>query len=240
MNLKKVCAIILMFLFCVCFPYCALANGLSQLQTSKIPDDELTHYKEVYSVSRLDEELQNETIEYFDVNNNGDIAIGRQTNDKGYIYIYDTDFNYICTYCLTSAGSYRIEWSKDNNLNVYYVRDDIVATYNANGEIVSIKNYDDTMENAAYLRSLNNPERQVGNEIYKVQNNMGILNLVIGMSSYSQLIKTDDAGNVTVLYDVNTGQTIKTIIILIAAISFTVLSIIIIIISAKKKNDRFN
>jgi hypothetical protein len=228
-----------MFVFCVGFPYCALANDLSQLQTSKIPDDELTHYKEVYSVSRLDKELQNETIEYFDVNNNGDIAIGRQTNDKGYIYIYDTDFNYICTYCLTSAGSYRIEWDKDGNLRIYYVRDYIVATYNAAGEIVNIESIDDTMENSAYLRSLNNTERQIGNDLYKVQNDMGILNLVIGMSSYSQLIKTDVAGNTTVLYDVNTGQTLKTVIILIAAISFTVLSIIIII-RAKKKNDRFN
>ncbi|MBE6817303.1 MAG: hypothetical protein E7520_06360 [Ruminococcaceae bacterium] len=239
MKLKKVCAIILMFLFCVCFPYCALANGLSQLQTSKIPDAELTYYKEVYSISRLDKELQNETIKCFDVNNKGDIAIGSKTNDKGYIYIYDSDFNHICSYCFTNAGSYCIEWSKDSNLSVYYIRDDIAATYNAAGEIVNIETIDDTMENSAYLHSLDNTERQIGNDLYKVQNDMGILNVVIGMSSYSQLIKTDDAGNTTVLYDVNTEQTIKTVIILIAAISFTVLSIIIII-SAKKKNDRFN
>ena len=237
MKFKKVCAIILMFLLCVCFPYCALANGLSQLQTSKIPDDELTHYKEVYSISRLDEELQNETIKYFDVNNNGDIAIGLQTNDKGYIYIYDSDFNYICTYCLTSAGSYRIEWDKNSNLNIYYVRDYIVATYNAAGEIVNIEQFDDTMENSAYLRSLDNTVRKIDSDIYKVQNDMGILNFIIGRASYSQLIKTDDAGNTTVLYDVNKEQTIKTLIILFVAIAFVVSSIIIIIKSAKRKEQ---
>ena len=102
-------------------------------------------------------------------------------------------------------------------------------------EIISMETVDNTADNDIYLSTvLRDSEREIGGVKYKVKNDMGILNFFIGQSSYSQLVKTDNFGNETILYDYNSFLLIKTIIVFLFIIIFVSFVIIHLVFDIKK------
>lgn len=67
----------------------------------------------------------------------------------------------------------------------------------------------------------------IGENSYSIRNQMGFLNFF--SSSYSQLLKTDSNGNITTVYDVNSTQLTKTIMIFIAILLFIALVAVIVV-----------
>ena len=234
MRLKYFLLFVTFFIISVFSPYYTMAAETEQLETSKISIEMYDEYKKIYSMERhTDKELQNDCIYCFDVSNDGMVAIGTKKDGKGFIYVFDSGFNYLCTYCFNLFGSFNLEWT-NSKIRVFYIRDDTAVTYNEDGSIFNVETLSDSMENNNYLRSLRKTTRQCGEYEYKIKNDMGILNVFVGNSSYTQLIKTDKAGNVSVLYDVNTKQTHK---VLVLVIFFTVFLLLVVSVIIKSRRE---
>lgn len=229
--MKHIKILILMFIvFIMVVPSNVFAAEPTGFQTSEISEDKLDSYLNNLSVSQLTEAPENLAIKSFDVSKNGLIALGSQTGQECYLHIYDSNLDFLYGFYFNCSGTYQIEWNNDY-INIYYVRSDIAATYNRNGEIISIAKIDNTIDNNSYWNALRSNKRQVNNTEFKAKNDTGILNFF--QTSYSQLVKIDDLGNEIVLYNVSNFQLTKTITIFV--VMSLLLAIVILII---KKGDK--
>ena len=85
-----------------------------------------------------------------------------------------------------------------------------------------------SIENNTYLNNnIYTNQRVWGDTVYKLRNDMGILNMVT--SSYSQLIAVYSTGEEIILYDVNSDQLIKHLIVcgIIAVMILTITVIVL-------------
>lgn len=215
-------------------PINVTASDQTGFQTSKVAENEIKSLIKDFDVILLTDEPERESITCFDVSKNEKIALGSQVSENCCVSIYDSKFKFLYGFSFKCAGSYYIEWNNEN-LNIYYVRENTAVSYNSNGEIINIENILDTMENNSYWYVLSDTERQIDDVKYKIQNDLGILNLFIGQSSYSQLVKIDVSGVENILYDVNNEQKSETVFSLLFMIIFIILVTSGIILSVRKK-----
>jgi len=157
----------------------------------------------------------NAAICSFDVNENGDIALGLCNNT---INIYDSNGQYQYSYFFTTSGSYSVEWDNDKLL-IFLVRSSALLQVDSKGKLVEMKKATETADNSIYLISLRKPRRTVNDSVYVIKNELGFFNLII-RSSYSKLVKTDANGTQTVIYDVSRSYNRTFIIGFIAFIIF--------------------
>lgn len=233
-NMKYIKTLILaVSILIIVVPINVIAADQTGFQTSAVSEDEIKSLIKDFDVILLTDEPNKRTINCFDVNENGLVAIGSQSQENCNISIYNSDLKFLYGLSFECAGSYYIEWNNEN-LNIYYVRDNIAVSYNSNAEITNIEKIDDTMENNSYWYVLKKTERQIGDVRYKIQNNLGALNFFIGQSSYSQLVKIDESGAENILYDVNNEQKSECIFSLLFLLVFIILLTSIIILSVRK------
>lgn len=236
--MKYIKAIILTLLILVSVaPINVLALEQKGFQTSEIDETEIELYIKNFEVELLTVEPERKSISCFDISVNENIALGNQVSDNCCVSVYDSNLKFLYGFSFKCAGSYYVEWNNEC-LNIYYVRDDISVTYNNYGEIVNIGKIDDTMQNNSYWYALKNTERKTGDVEYKIQNDMGILNLFLGQSSYSQLVKTDKFGTENVLYDVNDNQIAKCVLVILLLSAFILLAASVIVMSVKKARTK--
>ena len=198
----------------------AMNTGLSTL---KIDDTVKQEFINNINLSLIEEPIIN-SIQCFDVNDSKMIAIGHRTSNKKYICIYSNNGEFKYGFSFNCSGSFYVEWDK-MNINIYFIRSDIIISVNSDGEVLDVLKVDRTIENTSYRNHfLDSTERTIGTTQYLIRNDMGVLNLLA--SSYSQLITRNSTGEESVLYDVNPEQYAKTLILcFISIISF--LSIIV-------------
>ena len=97
------------------------------------------------------------------------------------------------------------------SLNIYFVRSDVIVSVTPKGEVLEALEVQNTIENDSYAnRLLYSDKRTVGNDVYFIRNNMGLLNLFA--TSYSQIIVKDSAGVESIIYDVGSMQNSKMIV----------------------------
>lgn len=181
----------------------------------------------------ITEEPEKNSIQCFDVNYNEMIAIGSENSTKKTISVYNSSGNFQYGYQFTCEGSFAVEWDSDN-LIIYFVRSDIAALFDPNGNNLEMKAIQDTVENNNYWNhSVNSIQRTVNGNQYCLKNNMGIFNVFA--SSYSQLIKTDINGNTMIFYDFSREYTVKFIIEFISLTLFIILVITVVILQFIKQ-----
>lgn len=118
-------------------------------------------------------------------------------------------------------------------LNIYFVRSDVAVSINSKGELVNIAKISNTIENNTYWnQSVRTVKKTVGDEEYFLKNDIGFLGIF--SSSYSQLYKIDASGEKHLLYDVNTHQFIRSIMMFIGVIVFACIVLGVIIREFKK------
>lgn len=211
----------------------AMNTGFSVSEMSS--EDKQTFLSNV-KLSLISEEPKKDTFSCFDVNNMGLIALGYDTIDENYISVYDANGKFQYGYTFSCDGSFGVQWN-DKNLMVYFVRSDVAASFDKNGTNVEIKNIDDTDVNNSYWHNtVFSTEKNIDTNRYKIKNNMGLLNVLA--TDYSQLIKTDSDGNVTIIYDVSTAQLTKTVIIVTAVVLFVAFVIFSLVRQIFKKRVR--
>lgn len=174
-----------------------------------------------------------QTIKCFNVNDSGMIAIGTSDFEQKTICIYDPNGEFQYGYRFYTAGSFGIEWSKDNNdLLIYFVRGNLMARVTPDGDVVEFKKILNTSANNSYWRnSVNTTERSVGECQYIIKNDIGFFDFFT--SSYSQLIIVESDGSTSIIYDVNQNQLLM---IMIAAL---LLFIVMILLFIQKKTHFF-
>lgn len=157
-------------------------------------------------------------INCFDVNNNGLIAIGSKNSDKKTICVYTSNGTFLYGYTFNCSSSFGVEWNRDN-LTIYFVRSDVAACFDENGKCIEIKKIKDTIANNSYWNNyIFSTKRKIDQNEYILKNDMGIFNILA--FSYSQLIKVNENGLETIIYDVSDTIIIKTLIIFLSVIIF--------------------
>ena len=177
--------------------------------TQPMSDEIVENYLENVHIVFMSVEPQKRSIQCFDVNENGLIAIGTSDSMEKWVCVYDADGVYQYGYKCESYGSICVEWDGDV-LGICFVRSDVVVKVTSDGKIVSVLKITDCNENSEHWREIDRKYKIINGRKYAIQNDMGILNYVA--SSYSQVQITEANGETRIIYDVNTDQRIKTII----------------------------
>jgi len=187
----------------------------------------LSEEKEILSnfeINKITEEGDKKAIECFDVNEKGNIAIGSSDFIKRIIKIYSEDGVFQYGFEFETAGKFGLEWDNDNIL-IYNVRGNILISVDSKGDVVAVEKIADTINNQLYLKNtVYATKRTNNNKTYEIRNDMGPLNIF--SFNYSQLLITDQNGDAKIIYDVNSSQIIKYIIIILIIISFLVFVVI--------------
>ncbi len=172
--------------------------------TETLPEKNINSFLKYIKLSMITEEPRKIAIDCFDVNEKGEIAIGRSEYNNKTVCIYTSDGDFQYGYSFFSQGSFGVELNNDILL-IYFVRSDIVIAVNPMGEIESILGIKNTIENNSYWNNfVHLTKRKIGDTEYTIRNDMGFFNLLA--SSYSQLVITDKNGNENIIYDVNSAQ----------------------------------
>lgn len=231
--MKKVRYLVLPLLFTLLLlvhPVSAVNTGFS---TVKMPEKDIETFLSNADISLLTKAPWQRAIECFDVNENGMIAIGQNTlNGKKELCIYSSDGIFQYGYTFNCSGDFGVEWDKEN-LNIYFVRSDVIVSMDKEGKMTGIAETENTIENNRYLRDhLYSTERTANGTRYVVQNDMGILNWIA--FSYSQLVAISPTGEKTLLYDVNSAQLGKTLTICVLAVGFVATAVCLIVLQWKR------
>lgn len=196
--------LVLLLLSCNCLTTCAINSGFD---LEPISNERKIQIQNNIDISVFEQEVLGNTIECFDVNDDGMIALGTNKSSQKFVSVYNSQGVFQYGYQFNCSGSFGIEWDA-NNIVIYFVRSDIACSVNPVGEIEEILDIKNTSDNNFYWN--NNvfaTTRTVGNVEYKIQNDFGILNIL--STSYSQLAIQDSNGQMKTIYDVNSQQLFK-------------------------------
>lgn len=213
----------------------SFSNGLSifametGFSTTELSNNSATSFISNINLKKIDSYTPKNEIECFDVNSNEMIALGFKNSENKTIGIYNTEGIFQYGYEFQCYGTFGVEWDNDN-LNIYFVRENIAISVNSDGIIQSILEIQNTTENNTYWnKNVFQKEKTVDQKKFLLQNNKSFFSN-INSSSYSQIISIDAYGNEKIIYNVNTEQTIKDIDISIGIIfTFIIVAIIAII-----------
>ena len=137
----------------------------------------------------------------------------------------------------SNYGSFFIQWNDDNIL-LLLVRSSIIVELTSAGQLIDmVRAEDSSIENNSLWNDIAKKDHvYIGENSYSIRNQMGFLNFFA--SSYSQLLKTDSSGNITILYDVNSGQLTKAIVTFIAILLFIALVAVILVRQFQSKSQQ--
>ncbi len=240
--MNKILSLIIAFVLIFGMNISAFASP-TPFVTNPLTDEEQTSFIENMPIKKIDNIDWTNPIHFFDVNEDEMILVLFSRADDYAVCVYNSDFEFQYGFLFDAYGTVACEWS-GNDIMVYFVRGDIYAKLDQNGQWTEINEVPYSYENDKLKNSNLYGKREiiVNDTTYKIQNDMGILNYVQSADRYSQLIKIDKNDNATILYDVSTEQAIRTIMFLTFFIGFvsTVFYKILkpIIDDAKKKKNK--
>ena len=167
-----------------------------KISYEELPQEKQEPIKSNTQLVLLDQEPIKGEIQCFDVNESGLVAILTTFLEKNNIAIYDSKGEFQYGYQFIDFGTCYIEWENDN-LIIYSVRGQVAMTVNPVGDILNIQkvvsyNYYDTEELQKTVRTVNGCT-------YTLRNNEGFF--FDAFQPYAQLVITDEAGNLDVIYD---------------------------------------
>lgn len=155
------------------------------------------------------------------VNSNHEIALGFS---DGYINVYGSDGKYKYGYSFNLNGSYVFEYDDLSNIMIFPIRADGYYRFNDEGVLIETRKFTDEVEKEKYYRSLENKKvASINGNTYALRQSFG----------YTELTKTDEKGNRTVIYDIGSDYAGK-VLISVLVISFVIVCILTIVKSAPK------
>ena len=215
------------YLYMISLLFLFVTNGVFAMNTGfsteELSEKDRSTFASNINISVLKEKPVDRAIECFDVSENGMIAIGQDGIEEKVLCVYSSDGEFQYGYTFNCTQSFGVEWD-GQDINIYFVRSDVLLTVNKEGEIIDIVKVQNTTENNTYRNyMLCSTERTSGDTKYTIRNDMGFLNAF--SSSYSQLIVTKSTGEEIILYDVNSDQLTKTLTVFILAVIFFLLAV---------------
>ena len=174
-------------IFLICgILYWGILPGLLTVSASESQEDLIEQYEEVLEISVSEEKEVAFTIKLFDVNEEGWYAIGYRNNT---IQIYDSMDVFRYGYHFHTADDYWFTL-KENSIIIYLGKSDVSIEVDSSGKCIGVE--EGTEEESRYRT-----RKQVGNMTYYLERDIGVF-----PSGYSRLVKMDENGAKTILYDV--------------------------------------
>lgn len=168
-------------------------------------------------------------IKCFDVNEAGCYAIGYKNNT---IHVYNSLGQFQLGYRFDTDGIYGIAL-KENNIVIYLGRSKLAVEIDPTGKCVDAQKVYFTQD--VYDNVLNRTNKKIGNVYYYLERDIGIFN-----GDYSRLVRIDETGTKTFLYDVTTLGYFAGAFHYIILGFFPIMSIIVIITKIKKEERESN
>ena len=233
MKLKKYSFVLL--LSCVLFGIGVEVSAMNTgFLTEKLPENDVQMLLENVNIQMFTKEPEKNTIQCFDVDENGTIAVGCNNFNKKTVCLYSAEGCFQYGYTFMTDGSFGVELDNEI-LIIYFVRGDIAVAIGPNGQIESVRKIQTTTENNSYWNnSVYLKSRKSGNNEYTLKNDMGVFNIFA--SSYSKLIVTNVDGEEKILYDAGSVGFFRILVIFIAAVIF----IAIVILEIRKAIIKYN
>ena len=156
-------------------------------------NDLVTHIEGALDVSVFHKIEAERLIKCFDVNEDGYYAIGYRNNT---IHVYNALGQFQYGYHFSTDGTYGISL-KENSIVIYLGRSHIAAEIDASGKCIGAQTVHfskDFVNNILYRM-----DKQIGKDYYFLERDVGIFS-----GDYSRLVKIDEEGTKTVLYDLTT------------------------------------
>ncbi|MBP3415443.1 MAG: hypothetical protein J6L81_09645 [Clostridia bacterium] len=166
------------------------------------------------------------SVKSFDVSKDHNIVMCL-SDDK--IVVADSGGEVLHYYKFNAHGSFYVRW-KNENILLYSERGGSIAEFSLDGEIVDLLIMDeDSMVN-----------NKLWNEHVRYKNKMVVDNYTYRMAGsfwgdYPRLLKIDEQGNVTKVYDVSTEKGLWNIVIAVIFVSTLTYTVIGVIIQQKKR-----
>lgn len=202
----------------------AMNTGFS---TEALPEDDINTVLKNVNISMLTREPQKKSIDCFDVNEDGLIAIGSSDSENKTVCIYTDEGDFQYGYRFKTNGSFGIELDNDI-LMVYLVRSDIAIAVNSMGDVESVLKIQNTSENNSYWYNfVYLTRRSIGDKEYMIKNDMGFFNIFA--SSYAQLIVKNTDGEECVIYDVGAEQLLNMVVTFVVVVVFSCFAVAVII-----------
>ena len=190
--MKNYKTLFIMFLLSALFVMLFLPNSLTASATG--PQDEwIGQIEGALNISVFYEKETDRLIKCFDVNETGWYAIGYKNNT---IHVYDSLGDFQLGYRFDTDGTYGISL-KENSIVVYLGRSNIAVEIDPTGKCVNAEKIffsKDSVDNI-----MNRTKKQIGSTCYYLERDIGIFN-----GDYSRLVRIDETGTKTFLYDVTT------------------------------------
>lgn len=201
----------------------AMDTGFS---TEELSEEAKTTFVSNISISPLKTEPAKKGVLCFDVNEQGMIAVGQKDFNEKEVCVYTSKGEFLYGYAFDCTQSFGVEWDNEN-INIYFVRSDVIISLDSEGNILDIKKVQNTIDNNTHSNNmLYSTNRIVGDTEYLIRNDMGIFNWMA--ASYSQIITIDAMGTERIIYDVNSMQ-LANMIVTVSIVCVVVLAAIAVI-----------
>lgn len=204
------------------FFWLLFSNSILNVYAFDFEEKELNYNESEYSNFHLiNEELKNERINDYDINEKNEIAVA--TNK--YINIYNEFGDYLYGYSVFCSGAYAIDFDIDK-IDIYRIKQGDLIRMNRNGDIINIADIESNPKNEKELsKVLDNMRKTVknaGEYRYKIN------------SSLTTLIQIDSKGNKVLIYKTKNLTRIKGI--LFTIIIFSIVIFVFLKVKAKNHN----
>ena len=227
MKMKRTYLFLLSFLIFVLFTNEIKVEAVNTgFQTTHLTSEEKNTFLSNINILLIDKEPMKNTIKCFDVNNNHLIAIGQNASERKTICVYSNEGVFQYGYTFSCNGDFGIEWDGEN-LNIYFVRSDILVSVAPNGEVLDILAVQNTIDNNSYVNHfIRSTQRVIDTTEYVMENNPRIFDWAT--ASYSQVIVKDSVGTETTIYDADSVQIFNIIVTFIILCGFIGVAILVI------------
>ena len=201
-------------LVCIMFIFSATVSALPLdigFSTTKLSAEERNRFLGSINFESTNKEPDWESISCFDASDSGYIAIvGESKNGHNSISVYDKDGKFAYGYTLDCSGRFGGGWNGDN-IAVYFVREDIAATFDRNANNITCDEIPDTTANSSYWSNeVLYKTRRVKNGVRYEMKNTGKVASAIS-PSYAVFEMTEPDGTVHVIFDNSKDYDIKLI-----------------------------
>lgn len=187
------------------------------------------------SLTLLSAEPEKDKICCFDVNIDNLIAVGTTGSEGARILIYSADGAFQYGYSFQCHQRFAVSWDS-GNIAIYFVRSDIVAKFDRNGNNISLTSVEaDPQSGDFWSGKITATQCTANGKTYRIQTGIGILGLVA--TGYSQLVVIDSRGQENIIYDISSRYRVVVLLCLVAVLLLTAFVVRMIIRGISKKNS---
>lgn len=228
--MKKLFTFILAIAVIITGAFIVSAEGESLTLQDMTPEEQ-NHFLSAIKLTLQTDEPKKNIVECFDVSPSGLLAVGTDV-DSQLVSIYDLDGNFKYSYSFDCSGVFYVKWDNDN-LMIYFVRSDVIASFDKDGNCLYVKEIADTT-NEDYLRHefIMADQRSVNGNTYEMKK----LSIINFFTSYGTIEEVNADGVKRIIYRTDKEHFIR--VITEAAVILLFFAFVFLCVKLEKKNKK--